>query len=354
MKKGRIIGGRKGDKMTFDAVVGNPPYQMMDGGAQASAKPVYNYFVEQGEDLKAKYVSIIMPARWYSGGKGLDKFREKMLTSSKIREIHDFVNANDCFTNVEIKGGVCYFLLDNNYNDDCLVVSHSNGDITSSLKRPLLEKDSDTFIRDNQAVEILRKVQQHNEPSFSSIVRPAMTFGFRTFFKTFDSTTSKVGHTKVYANHSQGYILTSRIEKGIEYINKWKVFVPEAIGSGDTRSDVVKPILGEPNTISTETYVMNGPYSSKYEAENAITYINTKFFHFMLGLRKLTQHTTQKVYQFVPLQDFSESSDIDWSLHRKDVDQQLYKKYELTDDEINYIESNVQSATRNVTRKGRN
>jgi len=286
---------------------------------------------------------MIMPARWYSGGKGLDGFREKMLNDTRLKEIHDFVSATNCFTNVEIKGGVCYFLWDNKYSGYCSISAHENGIVASVMKRPLLEDDSDVFIRDNQAVEILRKVKQLSEISFSSIVHPAMTFGFRTFFKTFDSTTHISGTTKVYANHSQGYIYTSKIERGTEYINQWKVYIPEAIGIGNTRTDVLNPILGEPNSISTETYIMNGPYLSKEEAENAISYINTKFFHFMLGLRKLTQHTTQKVYQFIPLQDFSINSDINWNRRRSEVDQQLYKKYNLSEEEIEYIESVVQS-----------
>lgn len=329
--------------MKFNAVVGNPPYQIMDGGAQASAKPVYNCFVEQGKALKPNYLSMIMPARWYSGGKGLDGFREMMLNDTHLREIHDFISASDCFSNVEIKGGVCYFLWDCNYLGDCVISAHENGSLVSIMKRPLLEDESDVFIRDNQAVEILRKVKKLSEPSFSSIVHPAMTFGFRTFYKSFDSTTQIPGTTKVYANHSQGYIFTNKIQKGKEYINKWKVYIPEAIGIGNTKTDVLNPILGEPNSISTETYIMNGPYLSENEAKNAISYINTKFFHFMLGLRKLTQHTTQKVYQFVPLQDFSSQSDINWNLERSEVDRQLYKKYNLNDVEIKYIENIVHS-----------
>ncbi len=333
---------RKGDNMKFDAVVGNPPYQIMDGGAKASAKPVYNFFVEQAEALSPEYVSMIMPARWYSGGKGLDAFREMMLNDKHLKQIHDFVNANDCFTNVEIKGGICYFLWDSKYSGNCLISTHENNAISSALERPLLEKNSDTFIRDNQAVEILRKVYTLAEPSFSSIVHSAMTFGFRTFFKTFDSVIPTAGTTKIYANHSQGYIFTNKIKKGNEYIGKWKVYIPEAIGSGDTKTDVINPILGEPNSIATETYIMNGPYDSEEEAKNAIAYINTKFFHFMLGLKKFTQHTTQKVYQFIPLQDFTDDSDINWHSERSEIDNQLYKKYKFSPLEISYIENSVQ------------
>lgn len=158
-----------------------------------------------------------------------------------------------------------------------------------------------------------------------------MTFGLRTYFKDFDSDIPGKGMLKVYANHAQGYVDANRITRGIEFVDKWKVFVPEAVGSGNMKTDTIKPLLGEQNSICTETYIMNGPYSSKAEAENVISYIKTKFFHFLIGLKKITQHTTNKVYGFVPMQDFSKP----WT------DEELYAKYGLTDEEINFIESMI-------------
>ena len=158
-----------------------------------------------------------------------------------------------------------------------------------------------------------------------------MTFGLRTFVKEFERKSPFIGFTKVYANHTIGYIKKSDIPCGNEYINKWKVLVPEAVGAGDMTKDRLKPLISEPNSINTETYIMNGPYNSKSEAENVVSYINTKFFHFLLGLKKVTQHTTSRVYQFVPLQDFSHP----WT------DEMLYKKYNLTEDEIAFIESMI-------------
>lgn len=319
--------------MKFDVIISNPPYQLSDGGAQASAMPIYNYFVEQSKKLNPKSLIMIIPARWYSGGKNLNEFRSSMLTDRRIKELHDFSNATDCFPGVDVKGGVCYFLWQQDYNGDCVVVTHDKDHIVSTLKRPLLEENCDVFIRQNEAVDILNKIRSYNEKSFADVVFPAMTFGFRTFFKSFDSDKSGKGLVKMYANHSQGFIYRDKIERGREYIDKWKVYIPEAIGSGDTRNDIIKPILGEPGSISTETYIMNGPWESKEEAENVISYVNTKFFHFMIGLKKITQHATIKVYEFVPMQDFSKP----WT------DKELYQKYGLTDKEIMYIESTVWS-----------
>lgn len=317
--------------MKFDVIIGNPPYQLSDGGFGASAKALYPIFVTQAFRLSPRYICMIIPARWYSGGKDLNVFREEMLSLKSIIALHDFPDASECFPGVEIKGGVCYFLHDKQYVGETLVVTHNNDKIVSSLKRPLVEQGCDSFIRSNEAVSILRKVLSKKETSFSNIVKPAMTFGLRTFVTSFDRATPEKGYTKVYAQKTIGYIKTEEIKQGQEYINSWKIIIPEAIGSGELGKDIIKPILSEPGSINTETYIMNGPYSSKEEAENAMRYIQTKFFHFMLGLKKITQHATSKVYQLVPLQDFSHP----WT------DEMLYEKYGLTEEEIEFIESMI-------------
>ena len=322
--------------MKFDVIISNPPYQLSDGGAQASAMPIYNKFVEQAKKLKPRYLSMIIPARWYAGGKGLDNFRDSMLNDNSLRALHDFVNASDCFSGVEIKGGVCYFLWDRDNKGNCLIQTHKANKIISVMERPLLERNCDTFIRYNEAISILRKVLKEKEKSFSDIVFSAKTFGYRTYFTDFDiKDKSNVKYQKelilLYANHSTGYMYRKSFKAGCEYLDCWKIFIPEAVGSGNMETDVLKPIIGIPQSACTETYIMNGPYRSEEEATNAFSYIKTKFFHFMLGLKKNTQHTTKAVYQFVPIQDFSKP----WT------DEELYKKYNLSQEEIDFIESMI-------------
>ena len=342
--KEKILKGRFWNKenkqMKFDAVVGNPPYQIMDGGAQASAKPVYNSFVDVARKIKPNYVSMIMPARWYAGGKGLDAFRNSMLTDNHLSEIVDFPVSADCFPSVEIKGGVCYFLWDKKHTGDCLIKTINGGHI-SEMQRPLQEKNLDFFIRYNYAVTIYRKVAEKTEESFEKHVSSRKPFGIST---------SVLGHgireandIVFYGNKNKSFIDRNKVKTNQSWISKEKIFISYAYGAGEEfpHQIINMPILAEMNSACSETYIVIGPFGNKDICRSVIAYIKSKFFRFMVLLKKNTQHATKTVYQLVPTQDFTENSDIDWSKSVAEIDQQLYAKYSLNDEEISFIESMI-------------
>lgn len=331
--------------MKFDVIIGNPPYQLNDGGGTgSSAMPIYQKFIVQAKKLNPRYITLITPSRWFSGGRGLEEFRVTMLHDDRIRIIHDYLKASDCFPGVEIKGGVSYFLWDRDNRGDCEINTHENGKITSTQIRPLLEKGTDVFIRFNQAITILKKVQSFNEDSFSKIVSANDPFGFdireKDSFKRvkpkFALKPFKNSIRFYYYNWEKkgiGYIDKNLIRKNQDWINKIKIFITKAYGAGEDYPHQIlnKPFIGKVNSCSTETYLIIGPFEDMRTAQNSVTYISTRFFRFLVLLKKITQGAYQSVYQYVPVQNFNE----EWS------DKKLYKKYKLTDDEIAFIESMV-------------
>lgn len=317
--------------MKFDVIVGNPPYQLSDGGASASALPIYHKFVQQAKKLNPRFLTMIIPARWYSGGKGLDDFRDEMLEDTRIRKIIDFPKSNECFPSVEIKGGVCYFLWDREDKGDCQIITNRNGN-SSSMTRPLKEKGLNTLVRYNEAVSIIHKVKKFQEENFSQLVSARKPFGFSTDFKNFE--VSKVENSiKIYANKIIGYVKKNLITQNIELIGKHKVCITRAYGAGEDFPHQIlnKPFYAGDNSCCTETYLVIGPFKNESISHNVISYINTKFFRFLVLLLKNTQDATKKVYKFVPMQDFNET----WT------DEKLYKKYGLSQEEIDFIESMI-------------
>ena len=329
--------------MKFDVIVGNPPYQLNDGGGTgSSAIPIYHKFIQQAKKLNPRYLTMIVPSRWFSGGRGLDEFRDEMLKDDRIREIHDFLNASDCFPGVEIKGGVCYFLWDRDNKGLCKTFTHNGNKKVSISERPLLETNTETFVRYNEAISILRKVQSFKEESFANIISANDPFGFdirennsykrvKTAFKKESFKNSVAFYYNGWRAEGLGYIKKDIIQKNIDWIDRYKILIPKAWGVGNMDKDWINPFITGPNSCCTETYLVIGPFPNKKNAEDVIAYTQTKFFHFLVSLIKNTQNAMKKVYQFVPLQNFNEP----WS------DKKLYKKYKLTHEEIEFIESMV-------------
>lgn len=330
------------ENMNFDVIISNPPYHLKPTKDAKYSKAIYHLFVEQAIKLNPKYITMIIPSRWFSGGLGLDKFRDEMLSDDRISEIHDFYDASECFPGVEIKGGVSYFLWDKSHHGDCDIYSHKNNEIISKSRRPLLEKNMKTFIRDNNLVSIIKKVNTPEDCNFSSLISSYDPYGFDVreadgYKRVRIPMEKEPGEDRypVYYNgwRNEGikYVGKGYISKGLETINKTKVLIPKAWGVGDITSDWLNPFIAEEGSCCTETYLVVGPFKSKEEANNCISYMQTRFFHALVSVIKITQNTMQGAYSKVPLQDFSKP----W------CDEELYEKYNFTEEEIDYIENNV-------------
>ena len=334
--------------MKFDVIISNPPYQLDDGGAGKSAKPIYHKFVEQAKKLNPRYLSMIIPSRWFSGGKDVNEFRSNMLSDNSIRILHDFLDAKECFNGVEIKGGVCYFLWNRDYKGDCDVFTHQSDGRVIQSRRPLLEHGVDTFIRQNQLISVLRKVQSKGEKPFTDIVSARDAFGYdiresnslKTIPHKYSLKKTDKENIEFYYNGWRrkgiGYVSRGSVREHREWIDKYKVLIPRSWGMGNAAKDKLNPFIAGKGAVTTETYVVVGPFETYEEANNAISYINTKFFHALVSMMKISQQAPQKIYMFVPMQDFSET----WS------DSKLYKKYQLDNYEIEFIESYIWAETR--------
>lgn len=341
------------ENMKFDAVVGNPPYQENDGsgGQGSSAMPIYQYFVNSAKGIKPRIINLVMPTRWYAGGKGLDDFRKQMLDDKTIVEIHDFQNPSIIFPSTNIRGGVCSVLWDNNYNNEKdLVKVVSYGDSLADkkeLKRKLKFDGEDIFIRHIESLEIVKKIKSQKEfTSFQKYVSSRKPFGLDSKFDR----TENFHYTKdglkdpiiCYAKRQKiGYVDNDKFNFDQNRLNSYKVFTSFANNIGtELNDDNLNTFIGQPKTICTETYIIlgDGLDVNQVVAENISKYFKTKFSRFLHGIAKSNQNGTAKTYKFVPLQDFTSNSDIDWSKSISEIDQQLYKKYGLSQEEIDFIE----------------
>ena len=316
--------------MKFDVIIGNPPYQLSDGGNGASASPLYHRFVRQAQKLKPRYLTMIIPSRWFGGGKGLDDFRREMLNDNHIRVLVDYENASDCFPGVDIAGGVCYFLWDRDNPGLCDVVNVRNNKTMHSVRTL---NEFDTFIRHDQAASIVRKVCAFGEPMMSNMVSSSKPFGLRTFVRPQES-----GDILLRWQNGEGPYRRDEITVGRELIDKWKV-ITSYVGydhAGNPGKDGKRRVFSKidilpPGTICTETYLVVGSFDTEQEATKLVAYMKTLFFRFLVAQCMYSHHITKEAYRLVPIQDFSQS----W------MDEKLYAKYGITDKEIKFIESMV-------------
>lgn len=341
--KARML-GMFGGVMQFDVVIGNPPYQLDDGGYGASAIPIYNRFIEQAKNLKPRFLTMVVPSRWLFGGRGLDEFRKAMLTDGRIRRLIDFQDSRLVFPSVDVAGGICYFLWDRDNLGDCRVTEHEHGLEPSSVVRPLLEEGAEVFIRSNRTLRILRKVievetgvQSLSLPEgmrFDRQVSSQKPFGLRTFFRGSEKRSSK---NNVLVLQSGGRAWTSRdkIATGEDLVDKWKVFTSKSSSehAGQADKNGQRRVLSlsgviPPGSVVTETYILLGAYETEREARNCFSYVKTRLFRFLVSARSSAQDLSRSAYSFVPLQDFTRS----WT------DKRLYAKYRFTSDEVDHIE----------------
>jgi hypothetical protein len=334
-----------GDDMQFDVIIGNPPYQLNTEGFGTQARPIYQQFVQQAKALEPRFLSMIIPARWFSGGMGLDEFRESMLNDNRVRTINDYLTASDVFPGVGLKGGVCYFLWERDNPGDCSVATYYKDEPPSAATRPLLEKGADVFIRFNEGLSILKKValietgsanslELPDAKKFMSIVSSIGAYGLESTFR--GEAKKSADDLKVYRNGGIGYVSRTKITKETHTFDRWKVYIGRAApgtGNKDTYPHriISTPFLGEPGSISSWTYMYIGPFDSKAEAESVLSYLSCRLTRFLILLHKPSADTTKRVYTFVPTQDWTKR----WT------DDQLYRKYGLSADEIAFIEKMV-------------
>ena len=316
--------------MKLDAIVSNPPYQVMDGGAGVSAVPVYHRFVDIAKKAKPNYISMIMPAKWYNGGRGLDQFRYDMLHDEQLRCLYDYIDPHDCFPTVDVAGGICYFLRDKRYFGLCNFVSCKNGTQIATM-RDLSE--SDVLIRHQEELSILSKVQVEGQTYLNETAYSQKPFGLRTYVKPLEK-----GDIVLRYNGGVGPYQSDLITTNKDLIGKWKIITSclTAEHAGETDRNGQKRIFStleilEPGQICTETYMLLSTFDNRKACENMLGYLKTRFVRALIGMVTATQHLSRGNFRFVPVLDFT----------RPWTDGELYAKYGLNDEEITFVESMI-------------
>jgi len=321
-----------GGDMQFDVIIGNPPYQLDDGGYGTSAAPIYHLFVENALDLDPRYAVFVTPSRWMAGGKGLDKYRARMLSDRRMRAIVDYPKLYEGFPGVKIRGGISYFLWDREYNGPCEVETIWDGKPTGPAVARYLDA-YDILVRRNEAVSILEKIKAKKEPTLDARVSSQKPFGLRTFFHGKPDARGLKKPVKLFGSQKITWVGRSEIPTNAPWIDKWKVLMTRVQGTSaaiETKF-LSKPIIAEPGTACTESYVVAGVFDTEVEATNYASYLRTRFARFLVSLRKSTQDAPKNVYAFIP----------DLPLNKEWTDATLYRRYGLTKDEIGFIESQV-------------
>lgn len=315
----------------FYGCIGNPPYQQLDGGHSASATPIYDKFVKETQDM-AERITMVTPSRWFSGGRGLDEYRQQMMSGHHLKALVDFPKLYEPFPTVKIRGGVSYFVWDARYDGPCSVQTIEGGKPAGPIVTRYLDT-YDVLVRRNEAVPILDKVRARKEPTLDARFSVSKPFGLRSYFHGQKSPDGIENPVKMYESLTVGWVERSEIPVNQDWIDDWKILVTKVQGTSaavETKF-LSNPIVAAPGSACTETYLIAGRFDNEGEANNYVSYLKTRFVRFLISLRKVAQNAARGVYAFVP----------DLTYDHPWTDAMLYDRYGITPDEVSYIESVV-------------